>query len=561
RRFLKIINDHLLKLSFWHFLLIGIVLSEILTFSLSTISGYILWGRISRETLIIGMIDSFAVPFVVATIMQTYVAEVSRLRQELKSRKEKEIEIKEMAYFDSLTSLPNRVFFKDLLARAIAHGDRHNMIVGVLFIDLDLFKHINDTLGHHFGDRVLQAVSDRLLKVIRMSDYMSRSQWESEWEKPMDIVSRLGGDEFILLLHTLLTDQDAAKVAHRMLQELSEPFNLDGREIFITASIGISLYPKDGADAEELLKNADIAMYHAKSQGRNNFQYYAPGMTTAALRHITLENNLRKALQKDEFSLHYQPIYSTNDTRRVIGVEALLRWKYADPEMSRPSVFIPVAEESGLILPIGEWVLRQACKQNKVWQDAGLDPVIISVNLSSRQFDQPDLLNVVSRALNTAGLSPQYLELEITESAIMRNPEDAIKMLHGLKALGVRIAIDDFGTGYSSLAYLRRIPLDYLKIDRSFVANIELNRSDETIIRAITAMAHSLDLKVIAEGVENEDQLRFLQGCKCEAVQGFFFSRPVPAEVATEVLAQNAYGELADSGDLPKRFFPARRSA
>ena len=444
---------------------------------------------------------------------------------DITERKKAEEQIRHLAYYDSLTHLPNRTFYKELLTRALTYATRHKKTMAVLFVDLDAFKRINDTLGHDAGDELLQAVAERLLNATRKSDYVARS----DDEDTSNTVSRLGGDEFIVLLNEIVHTYDATVVARRILADLSRPFLLNGNEVFVTASIGISLYPADGKNAETLLKNADIAMYHAKEQGKNNFQFYAETMNATAFERLTLENALHKALERGELVLYYQPKVDVL-SRKIIGIEALIRWNHPSRGLVLPAEFISLAEETGLIMPIGEWVLRSACLQSKAWQAAGLPCVPISVNISRRQFDQQNLREVIMKALQDAGLAAHCLELEITESTIMQNPDKATSMLRALKAAGIKISIDDFGTGYSSLDQLRKLPLDFLKIDRSFVMNVPAKAEDAAIITAIIAMAHSLKLKVIAEGVETEEQLAFLRGLGCDEAQGYLFSRPVPAD-------------------------------
>jgi diguanylate cyclase (GGDEF)-like protein/PAS domain S-box-containing protein len=436
-----------------------------------------------------------------------------------------------LAYYDDLTGLPNRAFHKELMKRAIENAKRYKQTFGVLFIDLDNFKRINDTLGHDIGDLLLKKVAQKLSDMLRSSDSVARS---SEEEAP-DVLTRLGGDEFLALLLNLREAQDAARVAHRMLKDLSKPFDLNGREVFITASIGISLYPDDGAGVEDLLKNADVAMYHAKDEGRNNCQFYSKSMNASVLELLTMENELRKALERDELVLYYQPKLNAA-TRTITGMEALVRWRHPDRGLIFPGRFIPLAETSGLIIQIGEFSLRTACAQMKLWQDAGFNPMSVAVNVSGRHFSQKNLIEVVNSALEDAGLSPERLELEITESTIMRDPEEAVRALLELKARGIQIAIDDFGTGYSSLSYLKRLPLDFLKVDQSFVKNLASSHSDRAIVRAIIAMAHTLNLKVIAEGVETEEQLSFLLEQGCDELQGFLFSQAVPSQEFSKLL-------------------------
>ncbi len=530
----RIVN-RLKDVSPWHLLWISAVLSEFFTFVISTVQSRLLWGRVSKEVLIVGFSDALFVDVIIVAVIIIFVSHITSLKQELKSRREMEKHFRILAHYDSLTNLPNRALFRTLLKAALRYAERYGASMAVMFIDLDHFKRINDTLGHVAGDQLLQEVTDRLLKTVRNFDYIARSD-ENE---VTDVVSRLGGDEFILLLHNLAHVQDAGKVALRILKDISAPFNMGGHEIFITASVGIALYPSDGVDGDELIKNADIAMYHAKAAGKNHYQYYSSSMNAKALEYLTLENQLHKALERQEFLLYYQPKKSLADGS-INGMEALLRWTRDDGTVISPSQFITLAEENGLILPIGEWVLRTACRQNKAWQKAGYRPVAVSVNLSSRQFDQKNLIEVVTGALNDAGLDPQYLELEITESAIMKDPEEAISTLLKLKKLGISISVDDFGTGYSSLNYLRRLPLDSLKIDRSFVMNIETSTDDAAIVEAIIALARNLKLKVVAEGVETEKQSAHLRERGCNEIQGFLLSQPLPAEEVPRLLTRSA---------------------
>jgi len=455
------------------------------------------------------------------------------LIEDLTDSKKAEEKIHLLHYYDSLTGLPNRIFHKELMKRAIEHAQRHKEIFAIIYIGLDNFQRINDTLGYNIGDLLLKAVADRLAHSLRKSDAVARSN-EGETE---NIVSRVGGDEFIILAHDLNHAQDAAIASRRLLEEISIPYDLSGREVFMTASIGISLYPDDGTDVDDLLKNAEKAMRCTKSEGKNNYQFYSGLMNSFVLELLTLESDLHKALERNELVLYYQPKVDAA-TRRVKGMEALIRWKHPDKGLIPPTQFIPLAETSGLILPIGEFVIRTVCRQIRTWQEAGYQHVNIALNVSGRQFDQGSLIEIVKEALQDAMIPPQCLELEITESIIMRNPEKAIRTLTELKAMGIQIAIDDFGTGYSSLSYLKRLPLDFLKIDQSFVQNLASDPSDQAIVRATIAMARSLNLKTIAEGVETEEQLSFLQKHGCDEIQGYLFSRPLSAEEIPGILAK-----------------------
>jgi diguanylate cyclase (GGDEF)-like protein len=438
--------------------------------------------------------------------------------------KRAEDRILRMAYFDNLTSLPNRALFHDRLKQALAHAERYEVNSALMFIDLDNFKRINDTLAHRVGDLLLQGVAERLSRYIRTSDTVARQKEIAL----TNTVARLGGDEFTVFLTEVKSMENVAKVAQRILNILSQPFQLDGHEVFTTGSIGIAMYPHDGTETDTLLKNADIAMYHAKEQGRNNFQFYKKSMNETAFDRLSMENSLRKAIERDEFLLYYQPRLDIR-SGEVVALEALLRWQHPEKGIIEPADFIPIAEESGLIIPIGEWVLQSACAQNKIWQESDLHMrIAVSLNISGRQFTQASLIHIIEKVLADFSLDPRYLELEITESVIMQNAEVTMRMLQKLKRMGVKLSMDDFGTGYSSFNYLKQFPLDIIKIDRSFIQDVTKNREDATIVKAIIAMAQSLQLKVIAEGVETEEQLEFLRAQGCNEMQGYLLSRPVP---------------------------------
>ncbi len=438
--------------------------------------------------------------------------------------KQSEAERERLAHFDPLTELPNRLLFNARLDHAIQRAERENSLLTLLFIDLDRFKNINDALGHPAGDRVLQDVARRL----------------SHCGRAEDTVSRLGGDEFAMALEGQGSATQASGMADKLLAALTLPFDLDGQAVFVGASIGISIYPADGKDAATLLKNADAAMHQSKDDGRNTFRFYNAAMTRAARERLTLETNLRRAIEQQEFLVYYQPQIDVS-SGNILGVEALVRWDHPASGLIAPDRFIPLAEETGLIVPLGEWVLFTACTQARAWLDDPDQPTLsVAVNLSPRQFRQPNLAAHVRAVLEACGLPAALLELEITESAIMDNPGQAIATLQALKDLGITISIDDFGTGYSSLAHLKRFPIDKLKIDQSFIRDIPRDHSDMEIAATIIAMARNLHLKVLAEGVETEEQLAFLQIHGCDAYQGYLRSRPVPAPALEQWLAQRA---------------------
>jgi diguanylate cyclase (GGDEF)-like protein/PAS domain S-box-containing protein len=433
-----------------------------------------------------------------------------------------EEQIKHLAYHDALTGLPNRLLFKDRLTVALSHSQRDHGRLAVVFLDLDRFKVINDSLGHNIGDQLLQAVATRVQSCVRDSD----------------TVARLGGDEFTLLLPSLIRSEDAAVVAQKIIEAVRYPFHIEGREFFITTSIGISLYPEDGADAATLIKNADTAMYQAKEQGRDNYQLFNAFVNAKALQRIALEHGLRRALVNQELALYYQPIFDLRSSR-ITGMEALMRWTHPDMGSVPPAVFIPIAEATGMMVPIGGWAIREACSQAKSWHDAGFRNLSLAVNLSVTQLQQPDLVARVRDVLAETNLAPELLELEITESSAMQSPETTVRTLYELKKLGIRISLDDFGTGHSSLSYLKRFPIDTLKIDQSFVRDINTDADTAAIVTAIIAMAHSLRLKVIAEGVEDDEQAAFLKRYACDQMQGFLIRPPVPASDFLELMHQS----------------------
>lgn len=439
-----------------------------------------------------------------------------RLIKELKAARLAE---RFLAYRDNLTKLPNRQLFYDRLHQAILHAKRYGQLFAILFLDLDGFKFVNDKLGHGTGDCLLQTAAKRLKGCVRQSD----------------TVARWGGDEFTIILNRISHEQDAINVAQKILDAVSQPFVVDEQELFVTTSIGISIYPADGTDVEDLVKKADTAMYRAKKDGKNSFRCYDVSMDVTYLEHVAQINNLRQALENDELEAYYQPQINLN-TSEITGVEAFVRWKHPELGLIAPSEFMELAEETGLILQIDEWMLRSACEQNKFWQDEGLPPIRVSVNLSERMFGDKDFPQTLRQILRDTHLKPKYLVLEITENNSMYDVEKTVARLQKFKDMGVQIALHQFGTGNSSLSCLKRLPKDMLKIDRSFVDGIPAKEDDMTITKGITALAHSLDLKVIAEGVETKEQMSFLSTPGCDEVQGYYISQPLSADSLTKLL-------------------------
>lgn len=430
-----------------------------------------------------------------------------------------EREMRHQAYHDSLTGLPNKSKFSEQLRESINRSIRSGQQFALMFVDLDRFKIINDSMGHDAGDQLIRIAGERLSSLTR--------------EK--DILFRWGGDEFTIILENIDNLDDVSTITERIIKGMSSPISIAKQELVITTSIGIAVYPNDSDSAEALIKNADAAMYHAKGSGRNRYEFYTPEMNARAKERLELESGLQKALQNEEFILHYQPKYGAS-TQKLVGVEALLRWQHPSYGLVMPDRFIPALEENGLINAVGQWVLRTACAQNKMWQEQGFAPVTVSVNISAVQFRSPQLIDTVARVLDETQLESRYLELELTESMFISNTEAAINTMYRLKDLGVSLSIDDFGSGYSSLSYLKRFPVDYLKIDRSFIKDIENSNKDAAITNAITVLAHSLNMKIVAEGVESQGQLDYLKSQGCQELQGFLFSRPVSAQEVSELL-------------------------
>ena len=429
------------------------------------------------------------------------------------------LEMTHSAQHDFLTGMPNRMLLNDRVNQAIAWAQRNSKKVAVLFLDLDGFKHINDSLGHPTGDKLLQSVAKRLVDCVRGSD----------------TVSRQGGDEFVVLLSEVGLSEDAAITARRMLQTVAEAHSIDQHDLHVTTSIGVSVFPDDGSDAETLIKNADTAMYQAKENGRQSYQFFKPAMNVRAVERQSIEESLRRALEREEFLVHYQPKVKLS-TGQISGAEALIRWKHPVRGLVPPGDFIPIAEDCGLIVPIGNWVLREACKQARAWANQGLPVITMAVNISAMEFRDEDFLDGIFRALRETGLEPKLLELELTESVLMKRAESTQSILKILRASGVQLAVDDFGTGYSSLSYLRKFPIDALKIDQSFIRQITTAPDETTIVTAVISMGRSLKLRVVAEGVETLEELAFLQARHCDEAQGYYFSRPVLPEQFARLL-------------------------
>jgi len=471
----------------------------------------------------------------ITTLLLVYDAYLERSRAYNEKLEKANAQLQHVATHDALTGLPNRLLLADRLAQAIAQAQQKNGRFALMVVDLDRFKAVNDSLGHLAGDALLGEVAQRLQAVLRRTDTLAR----------------LGGDEFVLIVNDITGPQDVESVIRKVLDDIGRPVHLASLEVHTSPSIGISLYPDDGTDAETLLKHADAAMYHAKKMGRNTFQFFAPAMNAFTRERLELEGDLRRALREGEFELYYQPKVDVA-TGWIDSAEALIRWNHPRRGLIAPGEFIPLAEETGLIVPIGEWVLRQACSQARAWHAGGLDGLRVAVNLSALQFQQRNLLQMVRAALASAALDARYLELELTESALIQNTEQSIRILRRLGKLGVRISIDDFGTGYASLNYLRYLPLHKLKIDCAFIREIATSRDDAAIVRAIVSLAHSLRLQVIAEGVETSEQLEFLRALGCDQYQGYYCSAPMPAEVFNEMMRRQLAMQDATVGSAPR---------
>jgi len=458
-----------------------------------------------------------------------FISAVAAQLGEVIQRRHAEERLQYLAHYDTLTGLPNRVLFTDRLRRALVDANRHERFVGVIFVDLDRFKAVNDNLGHRAGDHFLQAIAERIRQCVRQGD----------------TVSRLAGDEFTLILADMKNPEAAARVAQVILDKLGLPFYVDGHELYTNVSLGITVYPFDENDVDGLLRNADIAMYRAKERGGNTYEFYSSEMTFNAQNRLGLENSLRHAMSEDEFELHYLPVVGLGNGQ-IQSVEALIRWRQADNHLVMPGKFIPLAEETGLIVSIGEWVLRTACEEYQGGEHGVKKNVRLAINVSPRQFGNGQIINVVTKVLQETGFDPNNLEIEITENLLLHNADTAMGILRKLAALGVRFTIDDFGTGYSSIGHLKSLPISDVKIDRSFVNGLPDNANDAAIVSAIISMAHNMGLKVVAEGVETAEQLEFLRERDCDAMQGYYFSAPVPHETICRYFDENKALMAAD---------------
>jgi len=462
--------------------------------------------------------------------------EVMALVRDITERKLAEEQIAFLAYHDSLTALPNNRLFKDRLQHAISQADRKGKLLAVMFLDLDRFKLINDTMGHSAGDELLKVTSQRLIEAVRKNDSVAINSSDLSAS-----VARLGGDEFTILLEDVDSIQAVAHIAERVIDNVSLPMMLERQEVHISTSIGIAMFPDDGKKADDILQHADTAMYHAKAQGRNNFQFYTESMNKSSVELLALENNLHKAVEQEELCLYYQPQVDVM-SGQLVGMEALIRWNHPENGFISPGVFIPVAEETGMINRIGKWVIQEACEQGVRWMKAGYKLHKISVNLSARQLKDENLSSMIEEIMSATGMPANLLGIELTESAIITDPDIVLIRLQRIKELGVSLSLDDFGTGYSSLSYLKRFPIDTLKIDQAFVRDVKTDHEDAALVKAIIAMAHGLGMDVIAEGVEVKEQLDFLGANGCDSIQGFLFSRPLPAEEMELMLAKQSQG-------------------
>jgi predicted signal transduction protein with EAL and GGDEF domain len=467
-------------------------------------------------------------------------AEAAVRGQMLKELRESHKKIRELAYHDGLTGLPNRRLFNMYLDKTLARARRDKNQFAVIFVDFDNFKLINDTVGHQAADKVLRELAGSLNELIRSADLLALYSTKNDYsdDVPDSVLSRLGGDEFVILLLNTMDRYAPGVVAKRILDQLNKPVRIDEREVFVTASIGIATFPEDGGSGEILMRNADTAMYHAKQKGKAAYQYYSEAMNVASVERITLQSGLRRALEHKQLQLHYQPQIDVK-SGGIIGAEALLRWEHPERGFVSPATFIPLAEETGLILPIGEWVFKEACSQLVAWQREGLPEIPVSINVSGVQFSRQDVCRVAQKALDETGLKPSMLGIEITETAMMSVRDRAAELLTGLRKIGISLSLDDFGTGYSSLSYLKNFPINVLKIDRTFVKEILSDRSTASITEAIISMAHILNLRVVAEGVEEQAQVELLERLGCDALQGFYFSKAVPAQDFARLLAES----------------------
>ncbi|MCL4472238.1 MAG: EAL domain-containing protein [Gammaproteobacteria bacterium] len=516
--------------SLWVFIVLPVLAVALLTEAVVVLANLLSNNDAPADYLAASLIIAIVVATAIVSFLYYLIGELRKTERELSEKslrmesilnhhKEAEQNLAQATSYDMLTGLPNRALFLDRLGHAISHAAHSGQMMAVMLIDIDNFKTINDTLGHSLGDILLQEIAERLRHLVPDDDTLAR----------------LGGDEFAIILEEMSEIEEAALVSQKVIDIFGRPFMQTSQEIYVTPSMGVTIYPLDGRDSDNLLRNADTAMYRAKEYGRNNFRFYTTDMNALAVERFAMEGALRRAMEREEFLLYYQPQLDIR-SGLVVGVEALLRWQHPERGMVPPGDFIPLLEENHLIIPVGEWVLRTACAQSMAWSDEGLPPLRMAVNLSAHQFHQENLAEMIDGILRETGIDPRLLELELTEGLLMENTSETSAVLAQLKMQGLQIAIDDFGTGYSSLSYLKRFPIDRLKIDRSFVRDISTDPNDAAIAVAVINLARSLGLSVIAEGVETREQLAFLDVQKCDEYQGFYFSRPIPAEEIAQLL-------------------------
>ncbi|MEN9357702.1 MAG: hypothetical protein RL695_1873, partial [Pseudomonadota bacterium] len=472
------------------------------------------------------------------------IIQIAGLVQDITEFRRIEDQVRLLSHYDGLTGLANRTTFKEILTQGVSYCDRYGSKLAALFVSIDKFNRINESYGPDVGDLILRQFTERLERAVRESDFIAIS---TEVSYSDATISRLGGNEFTVLTNHIKDSRDMVKIASRIIGSTQTPYMIEGQEVFLTLSIGICVYPGDGYDVDSFIQNGEFAMHHAREQGFNQYEFFSKSLNVEVFKKLALENSLRRAIERNELRLYYQPKFNVA-TGQVVGMEALVRWCHPDIGIVPPFDFIPLAEESGLIIPIGEWVIEEACRQSQAWQAAGMPPLPVAVNVSGVQFELKEFAAKLDGVLRRTGIEPGCLELEMTESVLMSNVANAMHTLKCLKEMGIKISVDDFGTGYSSLSYLSRFPIDELKVDRSFVMHVPDNKTDATITAAVIALAHSLGLQVVAEGVETKEQADFLVGNGCVVMQGYLYSRPIPADEIPPLVAAGLVGGIAGAG-------------